>query len=149
MTIVEKLTEILQGMTDDTNCPLQSWQYNRLSKANVRLDTKMPSPTALFIQIADFKLDMNRLTKRELAHVSVSFLDKQPKPMDDEGMNEDAIVTKMADLAVDFIKLIREDRSIRITNDVITLKSVYYQSDSSRTGVTMELDIEEVQGSCL
>lgn len=149
MTIVEKLTEILQGMVDDTECPLQSWQYNRLSKANVRLDTKMPSPTALFIQIQDWRLDMNRLTKRELAHVSVSFLDKQPKQMDDEGMNEDAIVTKMAELAVDFIKLVRQDRSVRITNDVVNLKSVFYQSDSSRTGVTVELDIEEVQGTCL
>lgn len=148
MTIVEKLTEILQGMVDDTNCPLQSWQYNRLSKANVRLDTKMPSPTALFIQIVDWKIDMNRLTKRELAHISVSFLDKQPK-LDDEGMNEDVIVSKMADLAVDFITRVRDDRSIRIENDVVNVKSVFYQSDSNRTGVTVELDITEVQGTCL
>lgn len=148
MTIVEKLTEILQGMVDDTNCPLQSWQYNRLSKANVRLDTKMPSPTALFVQIVDWKIDMNRLTKRELAHISVSFLDKQPK-LDDEGMNEDVIVSKMADLAVDFITRVREDRSIRIENDVVNVKSVFYQSDSNRTGVTVELDITEVQGTCL
>lgn len=148
MYIVEKLTEILQNMVDDSNCPLLSWQYNRLSKANVRLDNKQPSPTAVFIQIQDFKIDMNRLTKREISHVFISFLDKELK-LDDEGMNENAIISKMADLATDFIVRVRGDRSLRITNDAINFKSVFYQSDSNRTGVTVEFDVEETQGSCI
>ena len=149
MVIVEKITAILQAMTDDPGCELNSWQYNRLSKGNVRLDTKMPSPTALFVQISDWKLDMNRLAKRELAHISVSFLNKTTKPMDGEGVDEDAIVTDMCEIALDFIQRIRADRTIRIDNDVINLKSVFYASDSNRVGVTVELDIEEVQGSCI
>jgi len=52
-------------------------------------------------------------------------------------------------LAVDFISRVRADRSLRITNDIVNFKSVFYQSDSNRTGVTVELDIEEAQGRCL
>lgn len=148
MYIVERLTAILQNMVSDTVCPLESWQYNRLSRANVRLDSKQPSPTALFIQIQDFRLDMNTLTKREVSHVSISFLDKENKT-DSEGLEQDAIITQMADLAVDFVSRVRADRSLRITNDIVNFKSVFYQSDSNRTGVTVELDIEQAQGRCL
>jgi len=141
LKIVETLKDILEGMVSDTDCALQSWQYNRLSKANVRLDTKMPSPTALFVQIQDFKVEMTRFTKKELSHVLVTFLDKQTK-LDDEGLNEDAIIANMSDLAIDFILRVKDEKSLKITNDVINLKSVFYQSDSNRTGVTVELDIE-------
>lgn len=141
LKIVETLKDILEGMVSDTDCALQSWQYNKLSKANVRLDTKMPSPTALFIEITDFKIEMDKFTKKELAHVFVSFLDKESK-LDDEGLNEDTIIANMSELAIDFILRIKEERTLRIKNDVINLKSVFYQSDSNRTGVTVELDLE-------
>lgn len=148
MIIVDKITDILQSMVDDNNCPLMSYQYNRLSKANVRLDNKNPSPTAVFIQMSDFKIDMNRLNKREICHIFVSFLDKENK-IDSDGIEQDVIITNMADLATDFIVRIKADMSMRITNDIINFKSVFYQSDSNRTGVTVEFDVEETQGTCL
>ena len=57
MVIVTKITNILAAMVEDTGCELASYQYNDASTANVRLDNKMPSPTALFYQITDWKLD--------------------------------------------------------------------------------------------
>lgn len=148
MIIVRKLTSILQEMTEDTNCLLESWQYNNMSKANVRLDNKLPNPTALFIQISDWTLDLNFNTKREAAEVCIFFLEKETK-LDNEALYQDITVDNCSDIAIDFIKRIKADNSLKITDDTIKVKSVFYQSDSNRSGVCVQFRLEQRKGECI
>lgn len=148
MRIVNTINNILDAMVEDTNCDLASYQYNNLAKGNVRLDNKLPSPTALFIQITDFKLDISLITQKEKCSVFISFLDKEKK-IDSEAVDQDVIIDNMTDIAVDFLQRLKDNGSIRILNDDIKLKSVFFQSDSNRSGVTIELELEERQGQCI
>lgn len=135
-------------MVEDTDCLLQSWQYNNMSKANVRLDNKLPNPTALLVQIADWTINLKMATKREASEISVFFLDKEPK-LDNEALYQDITVDNCSDMAIDFIKRVKNDTSLRIMEDTIKVKSVFYQSDSNRSGVCIQFRIEETQGECL
>ena len=148
MIIVRKLTNILQQMVEDTDCLLQSWQYNNMSKANQRLDNKLPNPTALLVQIADWTINLKMATKREASEISVFFLDKEPK-LDNEALYQDITVDNCSDMAIDFIKRVKNDTSLHIMEDTIKVKSVFYQSDSNRSGVCIQFRIEETQGECL
>lgn len=148
MIIVRKLTNILQQMVDDTDCLLQSWQYNNMSKAAQRLDNKLPNPTALLVQISDWTINLKMATKREASEISVFFLDKEPK-LDNEALYQDITVDNCSDMAIDFIKRVKNDTSLRIMEDTIKVKSVFYQSDSNRSGVCIQFRIEETQGECL
>lgn len=147
MIIVEKLKSILADMVANTTCELQSWQYQSMAKGNVRLDTKMPNPTALFVQITDWSIDMTRISKREASEISVFFLDKETK-LDNEAMSQDVIIDRMMDIATDFILRVMADRDLKIVDDNIKIKSVFYQSDSNRDGVCVQMRIE-TKPSCL
>lgn len=148
MILVQKINNILEGMVNDTNCDLASYQYNNLGKANVVLDNKKPNPTALFVQVTDFVIDMSMINKREKMFILVSFLQKENK-LDSEATAQDSIITDMSELAIEFVKRVRADRTIRILNDELKLKSVFYKSDSNRTGVTIELELMDLVGECL
>lgn len=147
MEIVNKITGILNSMTNDAGCALQSWQYNDMATSNVKLDNKKPSPTAVFYQITDFVYDLTTGIRREKANVLVAFLQKETK-LDAEGLEQDQIVTDMSDIAFEFLSNVMSEGSLRILNDKITLKSTFLRSDSNRTGVVVELELEEKSGTC-
>lgn len=149
MRIVNILTNILTAMVEDNDCTLASWQYNDKPTANIQLDRNMSDPTALLIQLTDWKLDWASGRIREKASINISFLQKEGK-LDANGITQEAIITNMKNLAVDFIKRVNERKfSIRIVDDEITVKSIFLRSDSNRTGVNLQMEIEEVQGVCL
>ena len=148
MIIVRKLTEILNNMVNDETCELQSWQYNDMATSNVKLDNKKPSPTAVFYQITDFVYDLTTGIKRERANVLVAFLQKENK-LDAEGLEQDQIIKQMSDIAFEFLSNIISEGTLRILNDKIKLKSTFLRSDSNRTGVVIELELEEKSGTCL
>ncbi len=147
LKIVDVLRGILIEMTDDEECELASWQYNDMATSNVKLDNKKPSPTAVFYQITDFVYDLTTGIKREKANVFVAFLQKEVK-LDAEGLEQDKIIKKMSEIAFEFLKNVMDEGSLRVLNDKITLKSTFLRSDSNRTGVVMELELEEKSGTC-
>lgn len=148
MVIVRHLTTILQNMVDDNDSLLKSFQYNDKPTANVKLDSKMEDITAILFQITDFELQMNRLTVREKADINITFLQKESK-LDAEGYEQDIIIDNTKDVAIDFIERLMDDKTLRILDDTIDVKSVYLRSDSNRTGVNINLKIEQKQGECL
>jgi len=148
MVIVRHLTTILQNMVDDNDSLLKSFQYNDKPTANVKLDSKMEDITAILFQITDFELQTNRLTVREKADINISFLQKESK-LDAEGYEQDIIIDNTKDAALDFVKRLMDDKTLRIIDDTIDVKSVYLRSDSNRTGVNINLKIEQKQGECL
>lgn len=146
--IVTRINQILEDMVNDEYCDLASYQYEDKPTANVKLDNKNPSPTALFIQITDWKLSFDRMTVKEKAYVNISFLSKESK-LDAGGIEQDVIIAEMKDLAVDFLQRLLEDKSLRLLDDTIDMKSVFLRSDSNRTGVNISLEVEEKQGECI
>ena len=148
MKIIRKINSILEDMVNDQDCILESYQYNNMSKANVVLDNKKPSPTALFVQVTDFVLDMSLINKREKMFVLISFLTKENK-LDSEATAQDALIEDMSGLAVEFVKRIKADKTLRILNEDLKFKSVFYKSDSNRTGVSLELELLDLEGECL
>lgn len=145
--IVETLRNILTSMVNDVDCHLASWQYNDMATSNVKLDNKKPSPTAVFYQITDFVYDMTTGIKREKANVLVAFLQKEGK-LDADGLEQDEIIKAMSDIAFEFVKKVMNEGSLRVLNDKIVLKSTFLRSDSNRTGVVFELELEEKSGTC-
>lgn len=146
--ITTRINKILEDMVNDEYCDLASYQYEDKPTANVKLENKKPSPTALFIQITDWKLSFDRMTVKEKAYVNISFLSKESK-LDAGGIEQDVIIAEMKDLAVDFLQRLLEDKSLRILDDTIDMKSVFLRSDSNRTGVNISLEVEEKQGECI
>lgn len=148
MRIVTAVTNILEAMVQDQHCDLASWQYNRISVANVRLDNKKPSPTALVLMVQDFKIEYNSLNAKEVVNLNISFLKKEGK-IDAEGIEEQVIVDEMKAIAIDFIQRLIAAPNIRIANEEIKVQSVFLRSDSNRTGVNIQLDLVEKQGECV
>ena len=148
MIIVRHLTAILEDMVADTDSLVNSYQYNDKPTANIRLDSKMEDITAVLFQITDFKLQTNRLTVKEECDINISFLQKETK-LDAQGMEQDGIIDNCKDAALDFIKRVMCDKTLKILDDTIEVKSVYLRSDSNRTGVNVTLKISEIQGSCI
>lgn len=148
MYIVHTITNILEAMVQDDQCGLKSWQYEDKPTANVRLDNKKPSPTALFIQISDWTLGYNTITVKESANVNISFLDKEAK-LDAGGLEQDQIIDNTKDIAIEFLARLKAVPGLIVKNDPIKMKSVFLRSDSNRTGVNIELEIEQRQGECI
>ena len=148
MVIIGLIRGVLADMVSDTNSKLKSYQYNDKPTANVRLDTKNPSPTAVLMQLTDWDMVIGKGILTEEANINVTFLSKENK-MDADGVQQEAIIDDMRDLAVEFIQRVREIQSIRIEDDTVRVKSVFLASDSNRTGVNITLTIKQKQGSCL
>lgn len=148
MVIVQKLTAILASMAGSPSSALQSWQYNDLATANIRLDRDKPNPTAVMYQITDWYLDISTGLLKERAAVNVSFLQKEGK-LDAGGLGQDQIIDAMKDIAVDFISAVKSDDSLAVLDDSVKMRSVFLRSDSNRTGVNVQMEIEERQGSCI
>lgn len=148
MVIIGLIRKVLDDMVTDTKCKLASCQYNDKPTANVRLDSKKPSPTAVLMQLTDWDMDIRSGVLTELANINVTFLSKEGK-MDADGDEQEPIIDAMRDLAVEFISRVREIQSIRIEDDTVKVKSVFLASDSNRTGVNITLTIKQKQGGCL
>lgn len=147
LRIVNVIRNILDGMVEDEYCDLQSWQYNDMATSNVKLDNKKPSPTAVFYQVTDFEYDLRTGIRREKANILVAFLQKENK-LDADGLEQDQIIKEMSDIAFEFMSKVMSEGSLRILNDKIKLKSTFLRSDSNRTGVVLELELEEKSGTC-
>ena len=58
------------------------------------------------------------------------------------------IIDRAAAIAVDFISRVMAEKTLRIEDDTLKVKSVYDRSDSTRSGVNLTLTITEKQGVC-
>lgn len=148
MIIVRHLMTILEDMKSDADCLLNSYQYNDHPTANLVLDKKMEDITAVLFQITDFTITTNRLTVKEEANINITFLQKETK-LDAQGTEQDIFIDNTKEVAIDFIKRVMDDSTLKILDDTIQCRSVYLRSDSNRTGVNVQLRITEKQGSCL
>lgn len=135
-------------MVDDDNCTLKSYQYNDKPTANVVFDRTKESPTAMLMQVTDWKLSTDLISRKEKVEINLSFLEKEIK-IDSKGDEQDLIIDRMKDLALTFISRLLSDKDLYVVDNEIDVKSVFHRSDSNRTGVNLSITIEEKQAKCL
>lgn len=151
MKLINKVLTILESMTPPEN-PVEGQEYIQTIiydsgfSANVRIDRKT-SPIALVYMLSDWTLNTNSTSYTEEANIQVFFCDRAN--FDSIGESKDVIVQRMESIAKQFLSLILSDRTIKLVDDKVKIKSSYGKFDSFVVGVTVNLKIEERQPSCL
>lgn len=135
-------------MVNSTSSALKSYQYNDKPTANVQLDRGKESPTALLMQITDWKIDVSTGIAREQCQANVSFLVNDSQ-LDNQANKQEGYIDIAFGLAKQFISSVLNDPALAVDEDTIDVKSVFMRSDSNRSGVNVQLTISQKQGSCI
>lgn len=148
MYIIDRLKSILQAEVQDETASLKSFQYNDKPTANIVLDRGMKSPTALLMQVTDFRIDINTGVAKEKCMVNISFLVSETE-LDNSANKQETAINMAWTCAKEFITDVINDSTIGIEEDTIEAKTVFLRSDSGRTGVNISMTIAQKQGECL
>lgn len=141
MILIDKILNHLNNVSG-----ISTVMYDSGFSANVRIDrTEMPG--ALFYLLNSYDIELSGDSKKESADVQVFFFNTCP--FDCKGEQKDEILSTIEPLALQFIQLVRSDKTINITTDKIRLESTYGKFDKFVIGYTVSLSIEERQSSCI
>ena len=151
MKLTNKVLSILNSMLPPETPTegveyLQTVLYDSAWSTNVRIDRR-PTPAALLYLVTDWGLDIGSGTAKESAELEVFFFDRAK--FDATGEEKDVIVSKMEKYAREFISLVLSDKSIRVLDDTVRLRSAYGQFDAFVVGVSVHLKLEVRQGECI
>lgn len=146
MYITERIKAILSAMRNDNL--IGSFIYEDKPTANVRLDRSVTDPVAILYQLSGFDIDTDGLKSSETADINVSFLRKERK-IDAGAVEQETITDDMYAVAKDFVSRVFDDKTLKVTDDVIHIRYVYLNTDSNRTGCNVAMRIKEKQGHCL
>lgn len=142
MTIlVNKVLEILGNMSD-----IDYVMFDNNMGANVRIDRKN-GVGALLYTMPDWTLDISKGQKKENLEIEVFIF--KPIAFDCKGEDKIDTIEEMSIISYDFISELLNDGDIRVLDDSINVKSCYGQFDKFVAGVSVQIRIEEKQGSCL
>lgn len=141
MEIIDKVKTILNSITG-----LKTVLYQSGFSANVTLDRK-ETPAALLYLLTDFDIDIQHGTSKESAELEIFFCERTK--FDITGDQKDTIINNCTALAKEFISKLLAEKTLYINQDSIHCKCSYGKFDTFVAGVSVELRIEERQGSCL
>jgi len=141
MEIVDKVKTILNSITG-----LKTVLYQSGFSANVSMDRK-DTPAAILYLLTDFDVDIQHGTSKESAELEVFFCERTK--FDITGDQKDTIINNCTALAKEFISKLLVEKTLYINQDTIHCKCTYGKFDCMVAGVSVELKIEERQGSCL
>ena len=141
MQLVNKIRDILAQMPD-----IQTVIYDNQFSSNLRVD-RSPAPYAILYLLSDWTVDISSGVAKEGAEVQVFFADRAK--FDCKGEEKDIIVSQMELLAREFIGRVLAEKTIRVTDDTVKLRSSYGKFDAFVVGVSVMLKIEAKQGTCI
>lgn len=141
----QKIIEILEGLQADGF--IDGFVFEDRPTANVRLDKKGDVVGVLY-QFTDFSLDIGSGLVKESAELNVSFLQKENK-LDAGGNEQYDIVSEMKDVMMEFLRRVKALSEYVITDKVLTIRTVFLNTDSNRTGVNAQFTLKEKQATCL
>lgn len=141
MELVNKIRNILSQMTD-----VQTVIYDNQFSSNLRVD-RSPAPYAILYLLSDWTVDISSGVAKEGAEIQVFFADRAK--FDCKGEEKDLIVMRMELMAREFIRRVLDDKTIRVTDDTVKLRSSYGSFDAFVVGVSVMLKIEDKQGGCI
>lgn len=141
MEIVNKVKDILNSIEG-----LKTVLYQSGFSANVTLDRK-ETPAALLYLLTDFDIDLSNGLSKESCDLEIFFCERTK--FDITGDQKDTIINNCTALAKEFISKLLAEKTLYINQDSIHCKCSYGKFDAFVAGVSVELRIEERQGSCL
>ena len=141
----QKIIEILNGLQEDGY--IDNYLFEDRPTANVRLDSR-GNTVGILYQFVDFDLDFSSGLLKESAEINVSFLQKEVK-LDAGGNEQYDIVSEMKEVMLEFLRRVKALSEYVITDKVLTIKTVFLNTDSNRTGVNCTFTLKSKQGSCI
>lgn len=145
MHIVDILNEHLRNMVTDQF--IEESHYTWSQQFN-NISGRCSFPAGIQTLARNWRLECDTRTAREHGLFDVYFLDIQ-KELDFDADDNEKIIDRMIDLAVDFIGRLKHDKRIHIEEIDIRLQSMYDVNNKNLTGVHVMLDIKEQQGRCI
>lgn len=139
--LINKVLDILNGMDG-----IQTVMFDNGSSSNVRIDRK-PTPAALLYTLPDWTLDISHGNARESCEIQVFFFNRVD--FDSKAENKLETFENMGEIAREFIYRLLNESTIRVLDDTIKITATYGSFDSFVAGCTVQITIEEKQGSCL
>lgn len=140
MEIIDKIKNILNSLED-----IKTVMYESAFGANLRVDRK-EAPFAIMYTVADYQLDMSRNLK-EGCDIEIFFAERGK--LGDTGDNDQVIIDRTMGYARQFLAVLRQEKSIVIENDPVTVKSAYGRYDAHLVGVSVELQLRDRQAHCI
>lgn len=140
MEIIDKIKNILNSLED-----IKTVMYESAFGANLRVDRK-EAPFAIMYTVADYQLDMSRNLK-EGCNIEIFFAERGK--LGDTGDNDQVIIDRTMGYARQFLAVLRQEKSIVIENDPVTVKSAYGRYDAHLVGVSVELQLRDRQAHCI
>lgn len=141
MILTDKILAILREMNS-----VETVLYDSGFSANVRIDRK-EGPYALLYLLTDWAIDVSKGTAKEAAEIEVFFFDKGN--FDSTGEEKDVTVKAMSVIALEFVAKLMTDKTITVKDDTIKMRSTYGRYDKFCVGVSVHVNIEAKQGTCI
>lgn len=120
-----------------------AYLYDNWATANVRLD-KQGFPVMINVLPVSGKFSISRTQLRDCPNCMIAFADKTS--FDFDGVENDAIIQRCKDYAVQFIKELNKSGLFEWVSDEVPYSIFYDKMDVNITGIVIELKLKEVQG---
>lgn len=140
MRVDQKVRQIVEGI-----CGL-SFEFNDWTRANVKLDKK-ELPTCLYLLPVSGQLRNKNGNFRDYPNALIAFLDKVD--LDFEGKDNEPTVERMKAYAKKFIQAVNNSGMFESLPEDVAYSVVYDKLDANLTGVVIQVQLKELQGSCV
>lgn len=141
MVIIDKVLDILNSIND-----IKTVIYDSGFSQNLRIDRK-EDPFGLVFLLNNWQLDISSGIKKEKAEVEIFFAKRAN--FDATGEEKDVIVSEMEQIAENFIGKLLKDSDLNVIEDSINIQSCWGRFDAFLVGVSLRINLEEKQGSCI
>jgi len=134
---IKKIVESIEGL---------SYEFNDWTRANVELDNA-PLPTCLYLLPVSGQLLNKNGNFRDQPNALIAFLDLAE--LDFDGEDNEPTVERMKEYAKAFIIAVDKSGMFQPLPEIIPYSVVYDKLDVNLTGVVIQVQLKELQGSCV
>jgi hypothetical protein len=140
MNVEQKINSIVESIAG------LSYEFNDWSRANVKLDMKV-LPTCLYLLPVSGLLYNHNGNFRDYPNALIAFLDKAD--FDFEGGENESTIERMKQYARKFIIAVNNSGMFSPLLENVPYSVVYDKLDVNVTGVVIQVQLKELQGTCV
>jgi hypothetical protein len=140
MNVQQKIKQIVDSIDG------LSYEFNDWTRANVKLDTKA-LPTCLYLLPVSGQIVNKNGNFRDFPNAFIAFMDKTD--LDFEGEENEPVVEQMKNYARQFILKVNASGLFAPLPENIPYQAVYDKLDVNLTGVVLQVQLKELQGTCI
>lgn len=139
MRVDEKVKTIAEGMG-------LTFVFNDWTRANLTLDHSC-LPACVYLLPVSGTLENKNGNFRDYPNAMIAFLDRAE--LDFDGQSNEPTVERMKELAKQFVASVNRSGMFSPLPASIPYSVVYDQLDANVTGVVINIQLKELQGSCM